>query len=88
VVDRDPVEPGRELRLIAERVDGLEHDDEHLLRHVLGLGAVAEHAVGDVEHAVAVLGEQLGERTLVAVAQATQERSFELGHGHARGWPA
>ena len=45
VIDGDPIEPGRELRLLAERLDRLEHRDEHFLRDVLGLGAVAEHPI-------------------------------------------
>jgi hypothetical protein len=83
MVDRDPVEPRRELRLLAERVDRLEHGDEHLLRDILGLVTVAEHAVGDVEHPVPVFVDELAERSLVAVAQAPQQRSFKLGHGPA-----
>jgi hypothetical protein len=42
-VDRDSVDPRRELRLAAERADRLEDLDEDLLREVLRLGAVADH---------------------------------------------
>ena len=80
VVHRDPVEPGRELRFLAKRVDLLEDRDEHFLRHVLGFMAVSEHPVADVVDPVAVGLDELAERPLVAVAQPPQERSLELRH--------
>ena len=80
VVDGDPVEPGRELRFLAKRVDLLEDRDEHFLGHVLGFMAVSEHPVADVVDPVAVGLDELAERPLVAVAQPPQERSLELRH--------
>ena len=80
VVDGDAIEPRRELRFLAERIDRLEHRDEDFLCDVFCLGSISEHAIRDVEHAVAMQHEQLAKGALVAVAKATDERSFIVGH--------
>ena len=85
LVGRDAQQPGRELRLAPEAVDGLEHDDEDLLRDVLGLVAVAEHPVDEAEDLVSVETDDLGERLLVAFLEAGDEKP--LGQAHRVGDP-
>src|SRR5262245_17639704 len=72
VIDLDLIQPRRELRLFPELLDVLAHGDEDLLCDVFCLGAIVEHAIPDVEDTISVRIEQLPERALVSVAQATE----------------
>ena len=85
VVGGDAQQPGRELRLAPEALDGLEHGDEHVLRDVLRLLAVAEHPVDQAEDLVAVLADDLAECLLVALDQASDQEP--LGQAHRVGRP-
>jgi hypothetical protein len=61
------INPGAELRFAAKLRDRFEDLDEHLLRHVLGFVAPAEHAKNQAEHARLVGFDELVERALVAL---------------------
>ena len=86
VVGGDAIQPRRELGVAAEGVDVLEDGHEHLLRHVLGLLADADHAEDDVEDLVLVEAHDLGERALVPLLQATDQHAFaKRRHGERCG---
>ena len=77
-VDRDSVDPRRELRLPAERADRLEDLDEDLLREVLRLGPVAEHPQDEREDAPLVGPHERVERSLVARHEPLDEPRLVL----------
>ena len=56
-VHGDAVQPRADRRVAAERVELANHLQQHVLRHVLRVGVVAEHAAGDVVDARGVLAE-------------------------------
>jgi hypothetical protein len=86
-VHGDAIDPGAEPRVAAEGADGLEDLDEHLLCHVFGLVAAAEHAQEQPEHALFVGLHELVEGALVAGNQPLDEALFvrlvELRQGGA-----
>ena len=69
----------------AKAVDRLEDGDEDLLGDVLGLRAVADHPVDQAEDLVAVEADDLAERLLVAILEASDEQP--LGDAHRVGDP-
>ncbi len=56
LVDGDPVNPGPERRLTAERVNGAEDPQEHFLRQVEGLVTIAQQVQGELKHHPFVAG--------------------------------
>ena len=82
VIGRHAIHPGAQRRVTAKALDGLEDADEHLLREVLGLGAVTKHAQEQAKHALLITQHERVERGFVAPSQAFDELSF-LGVDHA-----
>ena len=73
-IDHHPAEPGAEQRqrLPARRVRP--HPQHGFLRHVLGLGGIAEDAAGDPEHDRHMAPGKLAEGALVALGDPGHER--------------
>src|ERR1700733_10219760 len=65
-VERDPVEPGRELRALLETREAAPGAQEHLLGHLVGLARLQTEAAQRAVYAVSVERDQLRERVLVA----------------------
>ena len=91
-VDGQPVDPGRQRRVAAERREPAEHPHEHLLRDLLGVGR-ADDAVRHAEHAALVLVvEHLHRARLAAPARGDQlgvvgrGSPRRRGSGARRGW--
>src|SRR5262245_27320631 len=75
-VHGDSVDPGPELGLAAKRPNGLEHLNEDLLRHVLGLVTPAKHAQDEPIHTLFVSLNELVERALVVGDEPLDESLF------------
>ena len=76
LVDGNPVDPGAQARLAAEPVDGAEDAQEHFLRQVERLVAIAQQVHGQLDDHPLVLGHQLGAGRFVAGGAALDERRF------------
>ena len=80
LVERDAVEPGRELRCRRGSRWSGPGSDERLLQHVLGVVGVAAHAQRDRVDAIAVPDDDLVEGAAIAGAARLTRR-------WSRGWP-
>ena len=69
LVERDPVEPSRELRAFLESRQAAPGAQEHLLRHLVGLVRVEPKPPQRAVDAVGVDHDELRERVLVAGAR-------------------
>src|SRR5204862_4799728 len=69
----DRIEPRAQPRLAAKVRDGAMGSQEHLLRDLLGLRAVAQHAQRDAEHAMLIRDHELFECARIAGAQAWEQ---------------
>ena len=85
LVERDPVQPGREPRPLLESLQPPPGPHEHLLGHLVGLARVEPEAPQRAVHAVGVHHDQLRERVLIAGARPADQ--LMLG-GQARGYTA
>ena len=83
LVERDAVEPRSELCVAAKRRERLVHTDEHFLSHLFGLRleAVTEDRGHETKDRLTMSAHQVGERPLVAIAGACDQRVIGLG-GH------
>ena len=79
LVDDDPEDPGAQRRLPAETVQGAEHPQEHLLRQIERLFAVAEQMGREAEHETVMLEHERGVREVVAGDAPFDECSFATG---------
>ena len=75
-VDRNSIDPGRELRVSPKLIDGLEDLNEHFLREILGLFSPAEHAEDECEDAAFVRDDEQIERAFVAGDEPRYELRF------------
>ena len=57
-------------------MNGAEHAEEHFLRQVERLVAVAQQVHGELEHHALMFGNQISARGFVAVCTALHERGF------------
>ena len=56
----DAIQPGGELRVLAEAVEGTVNLDEHFLRNVLRIVVIARELIGDpVDHGAVLFHERL-----------------------------
>src|SRR6185312_1453772 len=86
-VDRDPMQPGGDLRVAAKRIELANHLQEDVLGDVLGVGIVAEHAPGDVINARRVLAEhEFGSQRFGSGRTHSATRAGTLLY--TRSWPA
>jgi hypothetical protein len=73
LIHRNPVNPGAERRLAAERVDGAENTKEDFLGKVERFVAIAEQVHGEMHDHPLVFGDQLAECPLVAARTALDQ---------------
>ena len=73
LVERDPVQPRRELRAPLEAREAAPGAQKHLLRHLVGLACVQPEPPQRALNAVGVEHDQFGERLLVAVAGSSNQ---------------
>ena len=74
LVDTDPVEPGEELALALEAVDGPPRAQERLLGDLVGLVRTVDEASDDGVQAIGVTPDEFLERHAVALLSAGDER--------------
>jgi hypothetical protein len=79
LVHDDPEDPGAQRRLPAKSVQRSENPQEHFLRQIEGLFAVAKQVRRQAEHEPVMLEHQRGVCGVVAVEATRNERSFGTG---------
>src|SRR5262245_42872486 len=77
-IDGDPVQPGGKRGFASKSIELADHLEQDVLRDVLGIRIVAEHAAGQVEDPRAMLVEDL------LGGQGRRYRGWRVfGHGSA-----
>ena len=75
-VDGEPVEPGAEIALATEFLNGSGHLDKDIHQYVFGLVPVLEHPEGEIQHMAAMFLPEHGKSFAAAAFQAVQDTSF------------
>ena len=84
LIDDDAEDPGAKRRLAAEAMKSAEDPEEHFLRQVERLFAIAKQVRGEAQHEPVVFADQRRVRDFVARQAPLDQRGFAAGRFRPR----